>query len=162
MQSTVYREEQRDVAIGERIRFADSDRDAGIRSGDFATVVRVGVDNALYLRLDNGKSVELDYEAARHIEYGYAVETAQRTSADRVLVTGDAPELAQQREALTRLSMHTRDLGLYTSDSRELAVHKATHGAEIAESHSRISPPIDSIPTPTMPGIEIEEFGRGL
>ncbi|MGF7183104.1 MobF family relaxase [Tunturiibacter psychrotolerans] len=162
MQSTVYREEQRDVAIGERIRFADSDRDAGIRSGDFATVVRVGVDNALYLRLDNGKSVELDYEAARHIEYGYAVETAERTSADRVLVTGDAPELAQQREALTRLSMHTRDLGLYTSDSRELAVHKATHGAEIAESHNRISPPIDSIPRPTMPGIEIEEFGRGL
>jgi conjugative relaxase-like TrwC/TraI family protein len=161
-QSTVYREEQRDVAIGERIRFADSDRDAGIRSGDFATVVRVGVDNALYLRLDNGKSVELDYEAARHIEYGYAVETAQRVSADRVLVTGDAPELAQQREALTRLSMHTRDLGLYTSDSRELAVHKATHGAEIAESHNGISPPIDSIPTPTMPGIEIEEFGRGL
>jgi ATP-dependent exoDNAse (exonuclease V) alpha subunit len=161
-QSTVYREEQRDLAVGERITFTTSNRDAHIRSGDFATVDRIGENSALSVRLDNGKSVELDYEAARHIEYGYAVETAQRASADRVLVTGDAPELAQQREALTRLSMHTRDLGLYTSDSRELAVHKATPGAEIAESRNGISPPIDSIPTPTRPGIEIEEFGRGL
>jgi hypothetical protein len=45
-------------------------------------------------RVDNGKSVDLDLEAARHIDYGYAVETAASLAADRVILTGEAPQLA--------------------------------------------------------------------
>jgi hypothetical protein len=58
-QSTVYREEQREVAAGERIRFTDSDRNSPIRSGDFATVERIGENSTLSVRVDNGTSVEL-------------------------------------------------------------------------------------------------------
>lgn len=43
----------------------------------------------------------------------------QRVSVDRVLVPGDASQLAQQKEKLARLSPHIRDLALYTSDSNE-------------------------------------------
>jgi conjugative relaxase-like TrwC/TraI family protein len=99
-QSAVYRKEQRDVAVGERIRFTDSDRVAHIRTGNFATVERIGEDNALFVRLDNGKSIELNPDNARHIEYGYVVETAQRAAVDRVLVTGRLPSLPSSKRLL--------------------------------------------------------------
>jgi hypothetical protein len=161
-QSTVYREEQRDIAVGERIRFTYSDRDAHIRFGNFAILERIGEDNALSVRLDSGKAVELDSNKALHLEYGYAVETAPRASVDRVLVTGDASQLAQQQDALALLSPHIRDLALYTSDSRELAVEKAIPDVAHALSQHGLSPADDRVPMPSVPQIELEELGIGL
>jgi hypothetical protein len=161
-QSTVYREEQRDLAPGERIQLNYRDRDAHIRSGDFATVERIAENNALSVRLDNGKSVELDSEMARHIEYGYAVETAQRAAVNRVLVTADASQLAQQQEALTRLSPHTRDLALYTSDSRELAPEKTVPGVEIAPSVTELSLTLNTPSSVSTPEVALPGFGIGL
>jgi len=161
-QSTVYREEQRDLAVGERITLTASGRDAHIHSGGFATVERIGDDGTPSVRLDNGKSLELDFQLARHIEYGYVVETAQRAAVDRVLVTGDASQLAQQQEALTRLSPHIRDLALYTSDSREFAAERIIPGIETGISSDEISPSAASTSTPSVPQIEVEGFGIGL
>ena len=161
-QSTVFREEQREVAVGERITLTASDRDAHIRSGDFATVERIGDDNQISVRLDRGKSLELNSEMARHIEYGYVVKTAQPAAADRVLVTGDASQLAELQEALTRLSPRTRDLSLYTSDSRELAVVKTVPGIEIGQSLKDISPHLDISPATAVPEMDMPEFGLTL
>ena len=161
-QSTVYREEQRDIAVGERIRFTYSDPDAHFRSGDFATVERIGDDGTPSVRFNNGKSLELESQMARHIEYGYVVETAQRAPVDRVLVTGEASQLAQQQEALTHLSLHTRDLALYTSDTRALVVDKDIPLVGIAVSQDGTPLAINSIPTPAMPQIELQGFGRVL
>jgi hypothetical protein len=99
---------------------------------------------------------------ARHIEYGYVVETAQPAAADRVLVTGDASQLAKQPEALTRLSPRTRDLFLYTSDSRELAVVKTVPGTEIGPSLKDISPGLDISPATAVPEVDMPEFGLSL
>jgi conjugative relaxase-like TrwC/TraI family protein len=161
-QSIVHREDQRDVAVGERIIFTASDQGAHIRSGAFATVERIGEDNTLSVRLDNGKSVELSADQTRHIEYGYAVASAQRATVDRVLITGDASQLAQQQESLTRLSPHIRDLTLYTSDSRELAAGKAISGTQNAFSQNPLSSTIGTVSTPSVPQIELEGFGIGL
>jgi conjugative relaxase-like TrwC/TraI family protein len=161
-QSAVYREELIDLAVGDRIRFSESNRDTHIRSGAFATIERIGEDNTLAVRLDTGKSVELDHDRARHIDYGYAVETAVRANADRILVTGDAGLLAQQQEALTRLSPQTRDIALYTSDGSALAREMAAPSAEIAVTQNISLAATDSIPQPAVPTIELEGFGIGL
>jgi len=161
-QSTVYREEQRDLAVGERIIFTASDRGAHIRSGDFGTVERIGEDNALSVKLDNGKSIEVGPDNARHIEYGYVVGTAHRTTADRVLVTGDASQLAQQQDALTSISPYTRDLALYTSGSRELAMHIAIPNVEIVLPVEGLSPGGGNVQTPSVTEIALEGFGIGL
>jgi conjugative relaxase-like TrwC/TraI family protein len=124
-QSTLFREEQRDVAVGERIRLTQSDQGTHVRSGDFGTVERISNDNSLSVRLDNGKSIELDSERGRHIDYGYVVEGSPYAAVDRVLVTGDAPQLAQEEKMFAHLSPQTRDLALYISDSRELVTEKA-------------------------------------
>ena len=161
-QSTVYREEQRDLAVGERITFTTTDRAAHIRSGGSATVEKIGEDGTYAVRMDNGKSVELTSDQAQHIEYGYAVDTMSRTAADRVLVTGNAPQLAEQQEAFARLSPHLRDLAIYTSDSRALGLEKEVPGAEIALSQDAPSPTINSLSTSSGPQIEPPGMGIGL
>ena len=69
--------------------------------------------------------------------------------------------LAQQQEALTSLSPHTRHLTIYTSDSRELAVQKAITNLEIVMSPDGPSSAVNSIPAPSLASIELEGFGIG-
>jgi hypothetical protein len=160
-ESTVYREEHRDFAVGERIIFTESDREAHTRSGDFGTVARIADGNVLSVRLDNGKSVELTPAQSKHIEYGYAVEAPPSPGMDRVLVSGDASHLAQQEKMFTQLSLHTRDLALYTSPSRDLAVAKVVPRAEVGLGQNSIAPGTISVPIPSGPTIEMEGFGIG-
>lgn len=161
-QSTVYREDQRDLAVGERIVFAASDREANIRCGDFATVERIGEDKVLSVRLDSGKTVKLYADEARHIEYGYAVETAQHMSVDCILVTGDAQQLARQQEVLAHLSPHIRDLALYTSDSSAFAMEKTLSGAEIGAALGGHLPNSIGTSEPSLPEINFDEFSISL
>ena len=103
------------------------------------------------VRLDNGKAVELDAEQSRYIDYGYAVETAQQASVDRILVAGNSNQIAEQREELTHLSPHLRDLAIYTSDDSGLAVQQIASSANI-----------QPISVPAVPEIELEGMGIGL
>jgi conjugative relaxase-like TrwC/TraI family protein len=161
-QSTIFREEQREIAVGERLRFTESDRVAHICRGDFATVERMGDDQSLFVRVDNGRSLELDADRARHIDYGYTAETVRDVTADRILITGDAFRLAQEGEALTHLSSHIRDLTIYTSASRELAVDKNTSGVAIMKVQDGVSPTIDSMIEPSTAEIDFQGLGIGL
>ncbi len=116
-QSKVYREELREMTVGERIRFTASEKDNHIHTGDLATVERIKPD--LSVQLDNGKSVNLDAEAVRHIDYGYAVETAGNIAADRVILTGEATQLASLGDDLARLNPGIRELAIYTSGAAQ-------------------------------------------
>jgi hypothetical protein len=116
-QSRVYREESREMAEGERIRFTLFDKENHIRSGDFATVERIEPD--LAARLDSGKTIKLDAEAAQHIDYGYAAESAANIAADRVILTGGTQQLAGLENDLTRLNPGVRELSVYTSDASQ-------------------------------------------
>jgi hypothetical protein len=126
-------------------------------------VERIGEDNSLSVRLDNGKSVELDSERARHIDYGYAVEGSYHGAADRVLITGDVLQLAQEEKMFSHLSSQTRDLALYTSDSRELVTEKAVPNVELGMSRQDgIASSLDNLATPSVPALPVEELGIGL
>jgi hypothetical protein len=60
--STVYREKSRELAQGERIQFTAANPDLRIRAGSLGTVEKIGEDNAITMRRDNGKAVALDAE----------------------------------------------------------------------------------------------------
>jgi preprotein translocase subunit YajC len=149
--STVYREESRELVEGERIQFTAANPEHRIRAGGLATVEKIGENNAITVRLDDGKTVELDAEQSRYIDYGYAVETARQASVDRILVTGTSEQIAEQREALTHLSPYLRDLAIYTSDDSGMAIQ------QIASSTN-----IKPISVPALPDIELEGMGIGL
>lgn len=110
-ESTVFQEETREIAAGERIQFTAPDRGQGIRKGDFGTVESIADNNTMAVRLENGKVAELSPEKARHIDYGYAVDGSHRVTANRILATGDGIA----RENLNAAHLRTSDVALYTS-----------------------------------------------
>jgi hypothetical protein len=149
--SIVYREESRELAEGERIQFTAANLELRIRADSLATVEKIGEDNAITVRLHNGRAVELDSEKSRYIDYGYAVETTRQASVDRILITGTSSQIAEQRQALTHLSPHLRDLAIYTSDDSGLAVPQLASSASIKP-----------ISVPALPEIQLEGMGIGL
>ncbi|MBB5342021.1 MobF family relaxase [Tunturiibacter gelidoferens] len=163
-QSTVYRAEERDLAVGDRIQFTVPDLENRIHSGDLATVERMGEDNALSVRLDNGKDIELSPEKARHIEHGYSVETAKYISADRVLITGESSQLAEQQVAFTKLNPNIHELAIYTSDRTNLLERDNGIGKEPQLSNVGLSndSSLSNGPEPSGPSIEREGYGIGL
>ena len=91
----------------------------------------------LSVRLDNGKTVDLDTEAARHIDYGYAVESAANLTADRVILTGEAQQLAGLEQNLTRLNPSIRELSVYTSDASQVLQAELAQSPTAAETLSK-------------------------
>jgi hypothetical protein len=146
--------------MGERIRFTNSGLEPDIFAGEFATVERIGTKDGFSVRLDSGRSLELNSNLARHIEYGYVVESARIAAGERVLITGDSVELAQQQQTFARLSPRIRDLDLYISDSRELM--KSLSSLETAGPSAVLSQPTDGTLTASLPQIEPEGYGIGL
>lgn len=88
-ESRVFQEETREVAEGERIRFTSYDKELGVRAGDLGTVARIGQDHSMTVKMDSSKIAEVPPEKARHIDYGYAVDSLKNVRAERVIATGD-------------------------------------------------------------------------
>jgi conjugative relaxase-like TrwC/TraI family protein len=152
-QSKVYRPEALEIAEGERLRIMASDPRNHIRVGDFTTVERIEK-TSLHVQNDAGKSLLLSEETARHIEYCYVTERVPR-SVDRVLVTGDATQLAQQQKDFTRISGQTRDLAIYTSDSRGVTQEMTIPGATISPSSEFAINTSTSTPSQEIAGFSI-------
>jgi hypothetical protein len=149
----------RDLAEGERIRFTATTQEFGIRKGDFATIEHIAEDRSLTVRSDQGNPVVLTEEQARHIDYGYTSERVPHRGAERVIVSGDAAQLAQMQEGFRRLSGQTRDLSFYTSDGQTIAQERTTPELEVPapgvqpETAAYVSVPVSEI--------AVEGFSRG-
>jgi len=116
-QSTVYRKERREIAVGERIQFTAPNKDQGIRAWSLATVERISENGALTVKLDKGRNVELDPAKARHIEHGYAVDGKRAVPAERVLVSiVGTPEIAQNNAIHKAIASASREAAIYTSE----------------------------------------------
>jgi conjugative relaxase-like TrwC/TraI family protein len=160
--STVCREESREVAEGERIRFTAPDKEQHIRTGDFATVD--GIEPDLSVRLDNGKTVELDAETAQHIDYGYVAESAANLAADSVILTGEATQIAGLEDDLARLNPNIRELSIYTSDASQALQIDLAQSPAAAETLSKSVADAASLKVaePSIAEAIVEEIGLHL
>jgi ATP-dependent exoDNAse (exonuclease V) alpha subunit len=111
-QSTVYREEQREIAPGDRVQINESYPKQGIRKGDLGTVTAISDKKDLDIRLDKGKSAQLNQEQAQHIEHGYAVQNLKAGAPERILITQETFESQIDPASLSR---NAREVNLYTS-----------------------------------------------
>jgi conjugative relaxase-like TrwC/TraI family protein len=157
LKATVYAPEERELAEGERILFTRSDWDQGIRVGNLATVEHIHDDGGLSVRVDSGESLELTPEQAQHIEYGYAIESAKRLAVDRIILSGEAGQIAEQRDTLTQLPAKIHELTVYTSDSYQSAAPGlATQKEFDAPAVAKISMPETDTPSIEVEGYAIE------
>jgi len=121
----VYRELEREFAVGDRLGFTAPSKELGVANRDLGTVQRIDKDGQFSVRMDNGKSVSFDANQMRHFDHGYAVtsHSSQGLTADRVLVNIDTnihPELINPRFAYVSVSRAAQDAQIYTNATSSL------------------------------------------
>jgi conjugative relaxase-like TrwC/TraI family protein len=112
-ESVVYRQEQREIAAGDRIQFTRADSDRNIRKGELGIITGINDAKALDIRLDTGSVVQLGGDQTRNLDHGYAVDRIKVGSPERILFTQD--QTANERE-IASLSRNGREVNIYTSD----------------------------------------------
>src|SRR5207245_1407737 len=124
---TLYREEDRAFARGDRVQFTAPDRQRHVANHELGTIEKIEAAGDVRVRLDSGRTVALNRRDQRHLDNGYAVtsHSSQGQTADRVLVhveTDRAGEkLVNQRLAYVAVSRGRYDAQLYTNDKGHLA-----------------------------------------
>lgn len=124
---SVYREEQRAFSVGDRIQFTAPDNQLKIANRELATVERIS-DGRMSLRMDNGRSMEIDPMRNPHLDHGYAVtsHSSQGQTAERVLVHVDtelgAKDLLNNRMAYVSISRGAQDAQIFTNDREKLPI----------------------------------------
>jgi ATP-dependent exoDNAse (exonuclease V) alpha subunit len=122
----VYREELRAFSDGDRIQFTAPANDLKVANRELGTIERMGDDDGMRLRMDDGRSVQFDPTRQLHLDYGYAVtsHSSQGQTADRVLIHVDtelgAKDLLNSRMAYVAISRGAHDAQIFTNDAAKL------------------------------------------
>jgi ATP-dependent exoDNAse (exonuclease V) alpha subunit len=122
----VYRENDREFSVGDRIQFTAPDKSLGVANRELAVIEAVHPDGRLSARLDNNRHIEFNPSEHRHFDHGYAVtsHSSQGLTAERVLVHADTsvhPDLLNSRFAYVSLSRASHQATLFTDDMKKLS-----------------------------------------
>jgi ATP-dependent exoDNAse (exonuclease V) alpha subunit len=124
--ATVYREELRAFSKCDRIQFTAPANDLKVANRELGMIEHIGDDGRLRLKMDDGRSVQLDPNRQLHLDHGYAVtsHSSQGQTADRVLIHVDievgAKDLLNSRMAYVAVSRGAHDAQIFTNDAAAL------------------------------------------
>jgi conjugative relaxase-like TrwC/TraI family protein len=146
---SVYREEERAFSVGDRVQLTAPARELGVANRELGTIVSIGDEKRIGLKMEDGRQVEMDANRHPHLDHGYAVtsHSSQGQTAERVLVHVDtelgAKDLLNNRMAYVAISRGAHDAQLFTNDREKLPLalghdvsHQSAHAPEIAPSKS--------------------------
>jgi conjugative relaxase-like TrwC/TraI family protein len=164
---SVYREEPRSFAVGDRIQFTAPANDLKVANRELGRVEAIGSDGRLSLKMDGGRDVQLDPREHPHLDHGYAVtsHSSQGQTAERVLIHVDtelaAKDLLNSRMAYVAVSRGAEDAQVYTND-RAILPEALGHDVSHESAHTPTIKPEQAI-TPPQPEIApVIEHGNGL
>ncbi len=164
---SVYREEPRSFAVGDRIQFTVPANDLKIANRELGTVEAIGQDGQMRLKMDGGRDVQLDPREHPHLDHGYAMtsHSSQGQTAERVLIHVDtelaARDLLNGRMAYVAVSRGAEDAQLYTND-REKLPEALGHNVSHESAHAPAIKSEQSI-TPSQPEIgPVIDHGFGM
>jgi conjugative relaxase-like TrwC/TraI family protein len=162
---TVYRPELRAFSQGDRIQFTAPVNDLKIANRELGNIESIGGDGRLHLKMDDGRSVQLDPNRQLHLDYGYAVtsHSSQGQTADRVLIHVDtelgAKDLLNSRMAYVAVSRGAYDAQIFTNDAAVLGralSRDVSHAPAIQQAPNVIEQAAEQ-----RPALE-HEIGQGL
>jgi conjugative relaxase-like TrwC/TraI family protein len=127
----VYRELEREFAVGDRLSFTAPSKELGVANRDLGTVQQIDRDGMLTVKMDNGRSVSFDSNQMRHYDHGYAVtsHSSQGLTAERVVVNLDNnvhADLINKRFAYVAVSRGSHDAQVFTDNATAL-IDKLSH-----------------------------------
>jgi conjugative relaxase-like TrwC/TraI family protein len=164
---SVYREEPRSFAVGDRIQFTAPANDLTVANRELGTVEAIGQDGQMRLKLDGGRDVQLDPHEHPHLDHGYAVtsHSSQGQTAERVLIHVDtelaAKDLLNSRMAYVAVSRGAEDAQLYTNDRAKLP-EALGHDVSHESAHMPAIKPEQSITQPQPEIAPVIEHGFGI
>lgn len=122
----VFRPEQREFAVGERIQFRAPFKDQRIANGALGRIERIDEKRGMAtLRMDNGTVFAAPWGALRHIDYGYTTtsHSSQGMTVDRVLVqidTDRSAQLVNRQQWYVSMSRARSDVHVFTNSVERL------------------------------------------
>lgn len=129
----------RKLSDGDRVQFTAPANDLKVANRELGTIESIGGDGRLNLKMDDGRSVQLDPNRQVHLDYGYAVtsHSSQGQTADRVLIHVDTElgpkDLLNSRMAYVAISRGALDAQIFTNDAtnlgRVLSIARASNPA---------------------------------
>ena len=123
---SVFREEMRSFSVGDRIQFTAPANELKVANRELGTIESIHEDGRLRLKMDGGRTVELDPPKHPHLDHGYAMtsHSSQGQTADRVLIHVDtelgAKDLLNSRMAYVSVSRGRYDALIYTNNAQTL------------------------------------------
>jgi conjugative relaxase-like TrwC/TraI family protein len=165
---SVYREEPRSFAVGDRIQFTAPANDLKIANRELGTIEAIGQDGQMRLKMDGGRDVQLDPREHPHLDHGYAVtsHSSQGQTAERVLIHVDteltAKDLLNRRMAYVAVSRGAQDAQLFTND-REKMPEALGHDVSHESAHTPAMKPEQTItpPQPEIAPVIEHSYGMG-
>lgn len=126
---TLYEQETRKFAVGDRIQWTAPWRNKGISTRDTATVTEIDAAGNIRARLDDGgRIVSWNARSNRHIDHAYAMTSyaTQGATVDRVLVHIDTSDsrnraLINQTLGYVAISRPRYDAQIYTDSKEQIA-----------------------------------------
>ncbi|MGQ2921257.1 MAG: MobF family relaxase [Hydrogenophaga sp.] len=120
----VHRVEQREIAVGDRIRFTANDYGAGVVNGQVGTVESIDLaTRELKVNVGPERTLTLDMNRPLRVDHAYCttVHAAQGQTCDRVLVDADVSgAMANQSLYYVAISRARHGVTLYTDDKELL------------------------------------------
>jgi hypothetical protein len=177
----VFREVQREFAVGEKIQFTAPNRELGVANRDLGTITSMQ-NGQVSVRMDGKeeRSMTFDPREFRQFDHGYAVtsHSSQGLTAGRVLAhidTDSARGLINDRLAYVAISRASHDARIYTNNAQTLGERLATdvsktvalaapgEGWNHAEKEALALPLGNDAVIPSKASeIDLEGFGLGL
>jgi conjugative relaxase-like TrwC/TraI family protein len=123
--ASLYRQETRQLAVGDRIQFTAPYKERKVANRELATVKEIK-GKEFTVALDSGKTLKFDVTQHPHIDHGYAVtsHSSQGLTTDKVLINIDTdrtnPQLINNRLAYVAVSRARHDARIYTNDATGL------------------------------------------
>jgi conjugative relaxase-like TrwC/TraI family protein len=121
---SAYNEAQRDVAVGDLMRFTRNDYGKGIINSELGRVTAISLDaSRMTLETAGGKEVSLPTDRPVFLDHGYCVtaHAAQGKTTDRVMVEVDAGgALTDARWLYVAVSRARNEAKIYTDDRQML------------------------------------------
>jgi ATP-dependent exoDNAse (exonuclease V) alpha subunit len=120
---SLYQEETRLFAVGERVQFKQPFRDRDVANGELGIIQSV-TGTTMRIKTDRGRTVAFALKDYRHLDYGFAVTSysSQSLTERRVIlhINTDHPAAVDRRLTFVAFSRGTEALVVYTNDRDEL------------------------------------------
>jgi conjugative relaxase-like TrwC/TraI family protein len=121
---SVYREAQREFAVGDRIQFRAPFAPGKVKNSELGTIQEL-TEDTMTVRLDKKRDVSIKLDQFRHLDHGYAVtsHSSQGQTVNRVIVNAETTEtdaLVNQRMAYVAISRARFEARVYTDSLKEV------------------------------------------